>query len=305
MLRQRLTLILGVSLLTFNLRAAETSAPASPSSSSNSNANQQVFQVNGLVLEVIPAEKSVKIKHEEIRGYMKAMTMTFDVKDTNELAGIGPGDPVTFRMTVTDTYGWIDQIRKTGPKRNDLPTTGAVRVTRDVERLTEGDRFPDYQFTNERGHPFNTSEFRGQALAINFLFTRCPFPTFCPQTARYFAETQEALSSMSNGPTNWHLLSITIDPEHDTSDVLKRYAETYNYNPNRWTFATGPLVDITAIADQFGLTFYREEPGGLPTHTLRTVIIDAGGSVQKIVSGNDWKPEELIAEIKAAAAKRK
>src|SRR3954467_7909835 len=72
------------------------------------------YQAKGVVVEVKPDERSVEIKHEEIPGYMRAMTMPFDVKDTNELAGLTAGDPVSFRLNITKTYGWIDQIQKTG-----------------------------------------------------------------------------------------------------------------------------------------------------------------------------------------------
>jgi hypothetical protein len=54
----------------------------------------------------------VRIKHEEIPGYMAAMTMSFEARDTNELAGLEAGDHVAFRMLVTDDDGWIDQLRK-------------------------------------------------------------------------------------------------------------------------------------------------------------------------------------------------
>src|SRR5258706_16330688 len=76
------------------------------------NTHQKIFEVKGVVIAVKPKEKSIEIKHEEIPGYMPAMTMPFDVKNTKELAGLQPGDSVLFRMLVTDTEGWIDQIRK-------------------------------------------------------------------------------------------------------------------------------------------------------------------------------------------------
>src|SRR6266576_607979 len=75
---------------------------------------EQVFQVNGVVREVLPERKQVKIEHEKIPNYMAAMTMTFDVKDAKELDGIEPGDKVSFRMIVQEKDGWIDQIKKTG-----------------------------------------------------------------------------------------------------------------------------------------------------------------------------------------------
>src|SRR5712672_2996844 len=69
----------------------------------------QFFQVKGIVQAINVTDKTVMIKHEEIPGYMPAMTMPFEVKTTNELAGLAPGDSVGFRMVVTDTEGWIEQ----------------------------------------------------------------------------------------------------------------------------------------------------------------------------------------------------
>jgi protein SCO1/2 len=270
--------------------------PSSKAPEATVEVGTQVFQVTGVVVEVQPERKQVRIKHDEIPGYMQAMTMPFEVRDTNELSGLEPGHPVAFRMTVTDTDGWIDQIRITGAKRNDPPTTGPFRLVREVEPLEIGDRFPEYTFTNQFGRAFGTDQFKGQALAINFLFTRCPYPTFCPQTARYFAQTQQELLSMNGAPTNWHLLTISFDPEFDTPAVLESYAQRQGYKPDRWTFATGALIDITALGDQVGLKFWREENGGF-NHNLRTVVVDASGKVQRIINGNEWTPLELVTEM--------
>lgn len=263
----------------------------------------RVFQVKGTVMELQPAEKSVRIKHEEIPGYMAAMTMPFDVRDTNELAGLEAGDTVSFRMMVTDTDGWIDQITRLNVTRsNILPTTGPFRFVRDVDPLNIGDPLPEYHFTNQLGQAVSLSQFRGQALAITFIFTRCPFPTFCPLMAGNFEKVQQQLLATPNAPTNWHLLTISFDPDWDTPPRLKAFAERYHYDPRHWSFLTGELIDITAITEQFGQQFWREGPDQSISHNLRTVVVDARGRVQAIIRENKWKPEELVAEILKAAA---
>src|SRR5262249_17621132 len=98
-------------LILFCVSAAAQQGP-------DSQTNQEIHAAIGIVVEVNPSEKKVTIKHNEIPGYMQAMTMPFDVKDTNELNGLGPGDPVSFRLIVANNYGWIDQIRKTGVRTN-------------------------------------------------------------------------------------------------------------------------------------------------------------------------------------------
>jgi protein SCO1/2 len=289
-----LSLLLAVSCERLSESTSSSSA-ASPKSST-----QQVFQVKGLVIAVKPREKTVEIKHEEIPGYMPAMTMPFDVKDTNEMTGLQTGQRVSFRLLVTDTEGWIDQIQKLGEATNSVPTNSSARLARNVEPLKIGDALPDYRFVNQLGQEIHASQFKDRALAITFLFTRCPYPTFCPLMANHFEEVQQKFLKTGNAPTNWHLLTISFDPEFDKPEVLKGYAEMHHYDPVHWTFATGDLVDITAIGEQFGLAFWHDTNGSI-SHNLRTVVIDAAGRVAKVYEGNAWTTDELAAEMVKAA----
>jgi protein SCO1 len=258
-----------------------------------------------VVHDVMPDKNKVRIAHEEIPGYMGAMTMPFDVKNPSELSGIKPGDSVSFRMVVTDDDGWIENITRLSTN-NPQPVAASpetFRRVREVEPLQIGDKMPEYHFTNEMGQAVSLSDYKGQAVALTFIFTRCPFPTFCPRMSSNFRETYKHLESMPNAPTNWHLLTITFDPQYDTPAVLKKYAEKEKADPKRWNFLTGELIDITAIAEQFGLLFWRPEPKdplGI-SHNLRTVVIDADGKVFKVLKENEWKPEELAQYIVEAS----
>jgi protein SCO1 len=266
---------------------------------------RKTYQVKGVVHDVQPARQKVVIAHEKIPGYMDAMTMTFDVKNTNELTGLKPGDDIAFRMVVTEDDGWIDQVKRLGTT-TPVPAANApgnFRRAREVDALKVGDAMPNYNFTNQFGQPVSLNDFKGQAVAFTFIFTRCPFPTFCPRMSQHFEAVQAQLKDMPNGPTNWHLLSITIDPQFDTPAVLKNYAAPYHYDPKRWSFVTGELIDITAIAEQFGLLFYRpdpNQPAGI-NHNLRTVILTASGKIHKVIPENTWQPSEVAAALVEAA----
>lgn len=276
--------------------AESSSQPPAPST------NTQVFDVKGTVVELKLAEKTVRIKHEEIPGYMPAMTMPFEVKDVSELDRLEAGDPVSFRMIVTGDDAWIDQVRKlNAPVNTNLPTTGPFRVVRDVEPLELGDVVPDYRFTNHLGQPVHLHQFKGRAVAITFIFTRCPFPTFCPLMSNHFRDVQEQLLKTPGAPKNWHLLTISFDPDFDTPATLKAYAERYQANPAHWSFLTGQLMDITALTEQVGLMFWREGDGAI-SHNLRTVVLDTHGRVQRIFTENKWTAEELAQEVLKAAA---
>jgi protein SCO1/2 len=282
---------------------SQRTEPAAVVPATTARTNLQTYQVKGLVVALGTDGKSVKIKHEEIPGYMAAMTMEFEVRGTNELTGLTAGDTVAFRMLVTDDDGWIDQLRKLdAPKVNPpTPLPEGIRIVRDVEPLEVGDLLPEYRFTNQSGKILSTLDYRGRALVISFIFTRCPFPTYCPRITSGFADAQQLLLTNHPSLTNWHLLSLTIDPEYDTPAILKDYAQRHGGVQRYWTYATGSLLDLTAIAEQFGLQFWRDTPGGLPNHNLRAAVIDAAGRVQTNLVGNTWTGDQLAEEIIKAA----
>ena len=277
-----------------------------PARSGVQSSTQQVFAVRGVIKAVEPARKLVTIDHEKIPDYMDAMTMDFEVKNTNELAGLSAGDYVSFRMIVQPKDAWIDQITRLTNSKPVANAPDTFRRVRDVDRLNIGDPLPEYHFTNEMNQAVSFSDFKGQALGITFLFTRCPFPTFCPRMASNFDEALKKLKADTQALTNWHLLIITFDPAFDTPPVLKSYAKRYTYDPSHWNYLTGELIDITAIAEQFGLMFWRPDPNEVAgiSHNLRTAVIDAQGRVQKVFTDNNWKVDDFVAEMTKAAQKK-
>jgi protein SCO1/2 len=114
-----------------------------------------------------------------------------------------------------------------------------------------------------------------------------------------FAAAQAQLAT--NRLTNWQLLTLTFDPEFDTPAVLHAYAARYAADPDHWSFLTGSLLDLTALADQCGVQFWRANPAEPINHNLRTVVVDTQGHVQKIFPDNGWTVDELVAEIVKAA----
>lgn len=286
--------------------APPATAPAATTEPAPPVTKVQTFQVRGVVREIQEGGKVAIIRHEEIPGYMAAMTMPFDVKAPEEMAEVKPGDKVGFRMTVTETDGWIDQIKvlERGVAEEAKPMVPEVRVVREVEELEEGDLMPDYPFVTESRRSIRLSDFKGQALGFTFIYTRCPYPTFCPRQTRQFAEAMEQLAKALPGPgKRWHLLSISFDPAYDTPAVLYRYAQQHGYDPEWWNLCTGELIEIDAITEQFGMIFARDGAGF--SHNVRTVVVTPDGHVQKIFVGNQWTTEEFVAEmVKAAGGAR-
>ena len=269
-----------------------------------SNAALRTFEARGVIREFRPDIDSVVIQHEAISNYMDAMTMPFKVRQRAELKGLREGDVVNFRLQVSETESCIDRITRSGESSGDAgrssnrpPATTAVPAHSRHPLL-------DYQFTNELGEAVSLGEFRGQALAITFFFTRCPIPDFCPRLSRNFEEATQRLSATPGAPTNWHLLSVSFDTAVDTPAVMKAYGERYHYDPKHWSFLTGPadkIIELVRLSD-----VNIEKQGEFFNHNFRTLIIDASGKLQMSFPIGGNLSEAIVRElIKAAVVTNK
>jgi protein SCO1/2 len=246
------------------------------------------YFVRGVLKEIRQDEHQLVIAHESISNFMDAMTMPFNVKDAGILANAAIGEKVTFQLHVTETESWIDHIERldvSRPVASSLPAVSKSDSDPEVKTnsaATSGSKNPlrDYKFTNELGQPVSLSDFRGQAIALTFFFTRCPIPEFCPRLSRNFEAVQRKLGAMENAPTNWHLISVTFDPANDTPEVLKAYGTSYQYDPKHWSFLTGPQDKIAEFARLCDVKF--DPDNGFFNHNFRTLIIDASNQLQMV-----------------------
>lgn len=251
------------------------------------------YEVRGVLRKSIPGSTKAVIAHEAIPGYMEAMTMEFTVGDAAGLSGLQMGDAISFRLNVTDDRSWIDRVQKIAA----VPQVLAPPAPGETKALPPGTALPDCALVDSRGAPLHLHEFQGRAFAFTFIFTRCPLPDFCPRMNSHFSVVQRALAAAAPD-TKWQLLCISLDPEFDTPARFDEYATRSRPDTARWTFATGKLADIEPFARACGLQVARG--GALPEHNLRTVVVDTEGHVQKTFMGNEWTPEELVAEMQRA-----
>jgi len=262
-------------------------------------ATNQTYAVRGVVQALPPDRHHATIQHEKIPGYMAAMTMDFSVRDTNVLAGVMPGDVITFNLVVTADDDWIEQIRRVG-RTNVVTASGPPGWSIAEPELEVGDALPDAEFTGELGQKIRFSDFRGSAVAFTFFFTTCPLPEYCPRMNQHFAEARKLLAADASGPTNWQMLSISFDPAVDQPQVLANYAGIYRgLNPNHWVFAAASTNTLKTLAPKLDFRFWREK--GSLSHNLRTVVLDTQGKIFRQFDGNDWTPEALAAALRQAA----
>jgi protein SCO1/2 len=254
------------------------------------------FDFKGKVIAVDRAKAEVTVEHEEVKGFMGAMTMDFQLRDDDALKIVEAGDGIQATLVVTDDAAWLENpvITKTLPGSTVTPAaTGPTEPQLGAE-------VPDVKLVNQDGKTFRTRQLKGRALAVTFVYTRCPMPDQCPLLSTNFAELNGALASDAELGKKAHLLSVTLDPEYDKPEILRRYGATYAGGKfETWDFATGDPADVRRFAEFFGLA-YKTENGQL-IHSLRTVIVTPEGKLYKLYRGNEWKPADVLNDLKSAS----
>jgi protein SCO1/2 len=258
------------------------------------------YPIKGQVVEVDPAGRRVTLAHEEIPGFMPAMTMPFVVLEREQalLESMAAGDTVTAELVVADSRYWLESVvvAKAG-----VPLVGASPPA-PAREPEPGDPVPDVALVDQDGRALRLSDYRGRALALTFVFTRCPMPEFCPFLMHGFARAHERLVADAALAGRTALLTVSFDVEHDTPPVLRAYGRPFQKTDppfSHWWLATGPLEEIRRLAEALGLVF-REEDRSF-THNLRTAVIGPDGKLRRLFRGNEWEPAALVDELRAAA----
>ncbi len=252
------------------------------------------YQLTGQVLTVRPDGAELVIRHDEVKGFMPAMTMPFRLKDPEAARGRLPGDLIRATLMVTDEEAWLAKVEKIGwaplPDRQ-------VSTQPAVELVKPGEAVPDETLVDQDGRAFRVSALKGSAVLVTFIYTRCPIPDFCPRMDAYFRIVQKAVKDgRIRGPIR--LVSISFDPDFDTPAELRTHAARVGADKAVWMFATAPRVRIEAWGARLGLSVIRDEkdPNDI-THNMRTAVIDRHGRLVTILDGNRWTPDQAIAAL--------
>jgi protein SCO1 len=272
--------------------------------------DQRSVTLQGQILSLDVARKSAQIKHDEIKGFMPAMTMPYEVRDQQLLEGLAPGDLVTATLVVESNAAYLSTIEKTGtaPLESPPPDVTAPSASAGFELLKPGEPAPAARLVDQDGRVRNVESFSGRPVVLTFMYTKCPMPTFCPLLDRNFAamqrslETDQAFASLKG---KVHLVSVSFDPITDTPAVLKAHAEKLSADPEVWTFLTGDRDEVDRFAARFGVQIARNVDNPLDiTHNLRTAVLDADGKLVTTYVGNEWTPEQVLNDLKPLVSGR-
>jgi protein SCO1/2 len=273
--------------------------------SSQSSAKRYPF--TGRIVSIDAQDESAIIDGDAIPGFMEAMAMPYKIKPAAMLSQLSPGDSISAEVVVVEPGSsnapgyWLENVKVTAHADN-TPAASANAL----HMPAPGEDVPDFSFTNQDGKRISLKQYRGKVLLVTFIYTRCPFPDFCPRMSSIFAEIYRQAAA-NPALAGVHLLTISFDPEHDTPKVLRNYAFSVAHTHdaalfNRWEFAVLKPADLPRIAGFFALTVKPE--GGMITHNLSTVVIGPDGKIVKWYHGGDWQVSDLIRDASGAAAPR-
>ena len=256
------------------------------------------YDLKGKVLAVDLEKHVVTVSHEDVKGYMPAMTMPFTVANEADLQILAPDDEIQATLVIDGKHSWLEDLIITRQSATAPAMPGA-------QMAKAGDEVPNFTLRNQDNREIHIKDYRGKTLLLTFIYTRCPVPDYCTLMSDNFAQIDRALGQDPELYGKTHLLSISIDPEYDTPKVLRSYgaAHTERYQSEtfaHWEFAGGTKEQVKEIAQFFGLTYFPEKDQII--HALRTVIVDPDGKVVKIYGGNDWKVDEVVAELRKTLA---
>jgi protein SCO1/2 len=299
--------IVASSLLSLALLAGchsgQNAAPQNAAPQPAASQNFKVYKLRGKVVSTNAATGEVTLDAGAIPGFMDAMTMPYKLKDANILSELHPGDVITADVLVSQDANadvLLDHIVIVGQAKPDYKPTALYHVP------VPGDAVPDFKLRNQDGRQIHLGQFKGKALLVTFVYTRCPLPDFCPRVTRNFAAVDKQLLANPALYGKTHLVCVSFDPEHDTPERLRAYGATYIGSDAKnaftnWDFAVPQKPVLAEMAKWFDVGM-SDAPDGTITHTLSTTLIGRDGKVVQFYPGNEWTAQDVLGDLKQLAS---
>lgn len=257
------------------------------------------FPLTGTVVSADPAKRVLVVRHNEVVGYMPAMTMDFPVA-AGDAAAVTAGERIRATLVVAKD----NTVRLEGVWPDDKAATDSVAsgeqmlhqdtIVKGKEAYREvGDAVPDFVLYDQNGRVVNSARFKGKQVMLNFIYSRCPVANMCPLSTAKMVETQKL--ARAAGVPDVEFVSITLDPAYDTPGVLHDYAAERHIDTANFSFLTGPEKAIQDLLTQFGVI--AEFSGGVLNHTLATLLIDEHGVITWRADGSEWQPKDFVARM--------
>jgi protein SCO1/2 len=163
------------------------------------------------------------------------------------------------------------------------------------DRLAVIRQAPDFKLTDQDGRPFRLADLRGRVVLVGFVFTTCNGT--CPATTHRMSQIAEKLAAERRLTDGVRLVSITLDPERDRPEVLRRYMKLFDVDPARWSFLTGSVEQVNRVLTAWGM-WARPTARGQLDHPSRVYLLDTRGRVREIYSLEFLQPDWVIEDVR-------
>ncbi len=250
------------------------------------------FVVTGEVVEV-RSETQLVIAHDDIEGFMGAMTMPFTVPEARLLSGVHSGDRIRGRLIVGGDSTLLSELEVVERAPSAHPG-GAPPPPPETQPVEVGEVFVGTPVILAVGDPIKVGEGQTGRIALTFVYTRCPLPEFCPLITTRFQSLQAEL------PPGARLLAITMDPDYDSRGVLRDYGVQAGAEPGRWDFGRVPREILLGLAERSGLAVRGR--GTEMVHDLVLLILDEQGRLVARYDHMNWDRDEVLAHLQPAQA---
>jgi len=171
-------------------------------------------------------------------------------------------------------------------------SAASAHATKENARLPVVGPAPQFALTAETGKRVALADLRGKVLAVTFIYAACT--DTCPLLTAKMAEIQRRLGR-DFGP-RIRFVSITVDPEVDTPEVLRGYAKAHGANAEGWSFLTGTRGEIAEVLRRYGVYARKNERGGVD-HLFLTSLIDRSGMLRVQYLGVRFDPDEMQRDL--------
>ena len=226
---------------------------------------------------------------------MDSMAMPFTLKGKWTFDEMAVGDRVQGTLVVSGDRTWLEDVVFV----SESADSSAAPSSKGAVEPRPGDDVPDFTLTNQDGKRIHLGQYRGRALVLTFIYTRCPLPDYCPLITRRFSEVLSLLKDDPALAAKTHLLSVSVDPDYDKPAVLREYgrASAGLDGFDGWEFASGGTDEVKKVATFFGMQYWQDD--GQIIHSLRTAVIGPEGKLASLYRGSDWKAEAVISDLQS------